>query len=81
MLFKGRDGSEKQISTKKIKHVSDPIGGIKYSIKALRRESSSSAYERLFTNSNGMTMYRECASDTCNKQPVSCHSNKVYGML
>ena len=38
----------------------DPQGGIKYSVKRLRKTE---ATDKRFTNTNGMVRYQECESD------------------
>ena len=38
------------------KSILDPIGNTKYSVKALRREPTDDGTEKIFTNTNGLTM-------------------------
>ena len=48
-------------STTNIKnYIIDPVGGIKYSVKRLRR--SRSTRNKRYTNANGMVKYQECDS-------------------
>ena len=38
----------------------DPVGGIKYSVKRLRKDRSTLNSRKRYTNANGMVMYQRC---------------------
>ena len=61
-LFEQADEILKISISKLIKYISDPVGGIKYSVKRLRKDRSTKNSKKKYTNANGMVMYQQCES-------------------